>query len=182
MLDSIQFTTPLPIFTVLITIGGAIYTVFNFRKAVKKINKFKANAINKAYKNYLYSGSELYQPSYLPIDPDKEMENLCNNFIVKLYSRKNASLIYARIAECIEKHRFLLNSTLIDETLTSNKHFNVNFLNNSMLYFFLVDILQKNNAERIKEFKKFDENNRYIYCRESGYFKNFTTLSYQKEK
>lgn len=146
---------------------------------MRKINKSKAKAINQAYKNYFLSDSEFHQPSYFPIDPDKEMEKLSRNWIVKLYSRKNANLIYARIEECIEIHRFLLNSTLIDESLTSNKHFNVNFLNNSILYFFLVDILQKRNKEREIEFKKFEEDNRYIYCRDEGYFKDFTTVSYQ---
>ena len=181
MLDSIQFTAPLPIVAALTAIGGAIYTVWKFRNVVKQINEVKGKAIHQAYNNYFRADSESYQPSYFPIDPDKEMERLSNSLIVKLYSRKNANLIYARITECIEKHRFLLNSSSIDESLTSNKHFNVNFLNNSILYFFLVDILQKSNSERIKEFKKFDEDNSYIYCRYDGYFKKFTTISYQPE-
>ncbi len=179
MFEGIQFTAPLPIAAFFTVIGGAIYTLFKFRRVVKSVNELKGEAINQAYKNYFLCESTGHQAIYPSLDPDKEMEKLCKSWVVRLYSRKHANLLYSRIEDCLDKRKFLLNSTSLDESLTISKYFNVNYLNNLILYFFLVDLLQKSNSERIKEFERFDSDNSYIYCRYDGYFKEYTTISYK---
>lgn len=179
MFEDIQLTAPLPIAALLTAVGGAFYTLFKFREVVKSVNKFKGEAINQAYKNYFLSESTEYQAIYPSLDPDKEMEKLCKSWVVRLYSRKHANLLYSRIEDCLDKRKFLLNSTSIDKSLTTSKYFNENYLNNLILYFFLVDLLQKSNSDRVKEFERFDSDNNYIYCLYDGYFKEYTTISYQ---
>lgn len=173
-----QFTTPLPIAAALTFVLGGIYKVYKFKQVTKKISSSKADVIHQAYRNYLLLKAIGHNPRYISLDPDGEMESLSKNLVVKLYSRKNANLIYARIQDCLAKNRFMLNNIAINENLYQSKYFNVNYLNNTLLYFFFIDILQLENKEREVEFDKFSENINYLYDPENGYFRQYTTLNY----
>ena len=173
-----QFTTPLPIAAVLTFVFGGMYKVYKFKQVTKKISASKADVIHQAYRNYLLLKAVGHKHTYNSLDPDGEMESLSKNLVVKLYSRKNANLIYARIQDCLAKNRFMLNNIAINENLYKSKYFTVNYLNNTLLYFFFIDILQLGNKEREIEFDKFSENINYLYDSENGYFKQYTTLDY----
>ncbi|HFG1959406.1 TPA: hypothetical protein ACGF6D_003533, partial [Vibrio cholerae] len=179
LFQGIQLTAPLPIATIITVLGGAIYTIFKFRRVIKSINEHKGKAISQAFKNFHLCETELHQAIYPPLDPDKEMESLCKSWIVRVYSGKHANLLYSRVEDCLCTHKFLLNSAIVDESLNKRKYFNKSYLNNLILYFFLVDLLQKNNDDRIKELELFDSDKNYIYCPTNGYFKEYTTISYQ---
>jgi len=175
-LNNIQFNIPLPIAALLVFICGTIYTLWKFHQIVKSINLNKADSVHQAYRNFKLPNGR----NYASLDPEREMERLATNWVVRLYSRKNANLIYARILDCIEKNRFMINSMTIDETISKNLSFKSSYLNNIKLYFFLIDILQLNNRDRIEAFNKFKGNSFFIYDNENGYFKEYTTLAYNK--
>ena len=63
---------------------------------------------------YFLNDSLDYLPSYMSLDPEHEMEDLSKNIIVRLYSGKNAILIYSRLLDCIEAHRSMLHHFRID--------------------------------------------------------------------
>ena len=174
-----EFTVPLPFAALGVFIFGGLYTLWKFRKISKGINETKNSAIHQSYRNVQLLEAVGYLPSYPPLDPDREMESLAKNWIVHLYSRKNSNLIYARILDCIEAHRFMLHSIRVDKSLTECDHFNRGYLKNSMLYFFLIEILQLKNSERINKFDMFTRDNEYLYNIYDGHFKKLTTLSYQ---
>jgi hypothetical protein len=179
VIESMQFTVPLPFAALGIFILGGIYTLWKFHKISKAINSTKNSAIHQSYCNVFLREAEGYFPSYPPLDPAREMEALAKNWVVHLYSRKNANLIYARILDCIGAHRFMLHSMKTNKQLCECEHFNIGYLNNSMLYFFLIEILQLKNSERINKFQMFSDRNEYLYDRYNGHFKELTTLSYK---
>ncbi|PMN90426.1 hypothetical protein [Enterovibrio norvegicus] len=171
------FTVPLPVVAFALAVAGWIYKIYIFKVTIRDINKIKRNSIRLAYENYLFCEANNYMPKYSVLDPEKEMEKLCKHWVIRLYTLKNASLIYSRIEDCIEKRDFLLNHSLLDKELTGSKYFNLNYYNNLILYFFLIDLLQMSYKDRIIEFTKFDNDNSYLYCRENGYFKDYLSLN-----
>ena len=180
-MGSISFTLPLPIAAVLMFIASSIYSIYTFKTVIARVDAKKGKSINQAYKNCIFLEAHGYLPSYSPLDPGREMESLSKNWIIKIYSRKNAKLIYARILDCLEKHRFMLNSMSISDEIRKDLYFNRSFLNNVKLYFFLIDILQLKNNARSEEFARFASENDYLYDDSHGYFKHFTTISYNPE-
>ncbi|MFB2735123.1 hypothetical protein [Shewanella mangrovisoli] len=114
-MNSVSFMIPLPIAAFIMFVGGAIYSIYTFRKVTSKIALNKGTSIHQAYRNYSLLGAVGFLPSYPPLDPDREMEGLAKNWVVKLYSRKKANLMYARILDCIDRHRFMLNSMSTSE-------------------------------------------------------------------
>ncbi|HAS6322929.1 TPA: hypothetical protein I7235_21620 [Vibrio vulnificus] len=174
-----SFTVPLPIAAAFMFVGGALYSLWKYRKTVKAISESKSCSIHQSYKNFLLLNAHGYLPSYPPLDPDREMESLAKNWVVRLYSRKNANLIYARILDCIDTHRFMLKSMKIDESLSSSKYFNQSYMQNVQLFFFLIEILQLPSAERKERFESFSADTKYLYDLSNGYFKDLTTLSYR---
>ena len=180
-MGSINFTLPLPIAAVLMFIASSIYAIYNFKTVIARIKAKSGTSINQAYKNCIFLETVGYLPSYSPLDPEREMEKLAKNLVVNLYSRKNAKLIYARILDCLEKHRFMLNSMSISDEIRKDPHFNRNFLTNVKMYFFLIDILHLKNKERSAAFEHFSRDNNYLYDDRDGYFKNFTTINFKPE-
>ncbi|WP_318486912.1 hypothetical protein [Photobacterium leiognathi] len=182
ILGQMSFTVPLPMAAFTMFVIGALYSIWKFRRTVKKISINQAYSVHQSYKNFILFKANGYLPSYPALDPDREMELLAKNWVVHLYSRKYAKLIYARILDCIDTHRFMLHSMKIDDKLCNSEHFNHNYMQNVQLYFFLIDILQCSNATREVEFKKFSAEPNYLYDLYDGYFKKLTTLFYQSKE
>ena len=179
ILAQMSFTVPLPIAAASMFVGGALYSLWKYQKTVQIISDNQSCSVHQSYRNVQLLKVQGYLPSYPPLDPDREMESLAKNWVVRLYSRKYANLIYARILDCIDTHRFMLQSMKVDDKLPSSEHFNRNYMQNVQLYFFLIDILQLPNATRKEQFELFFADTNHLYDLYDGYFKNLTTLSYK---
>lgn len=179
ILEQMSFTVPLPLAAAFMFVAGALYSLWKYRKTVKTISENQSGSVNQSYRNVALLEASGYLPSYPPLDPDREMESLAQNWVVRLYSRKYANLIYARILDCIDTHRFMLKSMKVDKSLSSSEHFNRGYMQNVQLFFFLIEILQLPNTKRKEQFEAFSADTNYLYDVYDGYFKELTTLSYK---
>lgn len=181
ILGGINMTIPLPISMIFIWIAGAIYTNYQRNKLINRISKYKNDNIYESYLNCLPIGTKR-ELIYCKLDPTREMKMLSENWIVKFTSSKHSRLIYARILDCIETHNFMINNLNINSALGMTYEYNKVFFQNTLLFYFLIELLQLPKKESLKHFESFSNNTSYLYDTSVGYFKDVTTLSYKKTK
>jgi hypothetical protein len=178
-MPDIQFNIPLPIVALITFIAGGIYKIWKLRYVAKAINMHQGKTINESYKNVFLIDAEGFLPKYLPLDPDREMEDLSRNILVRLYSGKSSISIYSRILDCVESHRAMLLQYSVNESLRTCKHYNDSYFKNVLLYFFLIELLTMKKEIRTEKFSKFKKDTQFLYDNTDGYFKKYTTISFQ---
>ncbi len=173
-----EYKIVVPSFIILVTIIVVLFKLIRFFLCVKGIQKKQASDINNYYKGY-YLSEDLINKVNLPnLDPAGFIQLFVSKKIIRIVFWGNIPIILQRIEECIDRYKEMVEKIRIDQSLSKDKIFMLTFFNNTLLYHFMIELLVLNRGDRNDLFNKFSKNKNFLYDLYDGYFKAYSTISY----
>ena len=149
------------------------------------------NIINRHYKNYFLFGSDFDSPEFQPLDPTKRIA-----FALKLskwihfITNHDFAMRLTQLEECIAYDNTFLkwasdNPNDAFNSKPENKEIKQKFsdhFNNTLIFYFNVELLLRKRSEVKTMLNKFKADTNYVYDVSDGYYKSYTTVSYNPDE